>query len=343
MAQKFQNPMIAGQEATFEWHGEKAPGLIGDFNQWDPQQAILLQPVSRRRWAITMRFPQDAYVEYAFLLDGARVADPGNPQVIFNGINEYNRFFYMPGCGPTPLIKRRRGVQHGTLQQYKINANLLYGRDEDQPVLARRSVTLYQPADEQPCPLVVVFDGPDYLRRSRLPVIVDNLLAQGRIRPIALAMIANGGKMRSIEYSCSELTLEFIHSSVLPLAKRNLNLADVDGSPGSYGVLGASMGGLISLYTALRAPQIFGHVLSQAGAFYPGYVVNDLVCLGAAKSLKIWMDVGTLDFLLEDNRRMHKLLLAQGYNVSYREFNAGHNYTAWQNNIERGLVHLFGV
>ena len=57
--------------------------------------------------------------------------------------------------------------------------------------------------------------------------------------------------------------------------------------------------------------------------------------------LKIWMDVGTFDFLLDSNRRLHGQLAERGYQVRYREHNGGHNYTSWRNGLDRGLEWLF--
>jgi len=58
---------------------------------------------------------------------------------------------------------------------------------------------------------------------------------------------------------------------------------------------------------------------------------------------KIWMDVGLYDMpvLLDANRRMHTLLASMQYSVTYREYNAGHNYPAWRDDLWRGLVSLF--
>jgi enterochelin esterase family protein len=53
------------------------------------------------------------------------------------------------------------------------------------------------------------------------------------------------------------------------------------------------------------------------------------------------MDVGRLDELLQDNRRMYDLLKEQGYPVTYREFSSGHNYTAWRDDLWRGLEAMF--
>jgi len=129
---------------------------------------------------------------------------------------------------------------------------------------------------------------------------------------------------------------------VLPLARKALKLIDVKKTPGAYGVLGASMGGLIALYSGLRHPEIFGHVISQSGAFYQPFVVNDLVQARQAPQLKIWMDAGALEYLLPYNRQMQARLAAKGYAVSYQEYRGGHNYTAWRNEVATGLETLFG-
>jgi enterochelin esterase family protein len=193
-------------------------------------------------------------------------------------------------------------------------------------------------------PLLLVYDGPDYLRRANLVTLVDNLLAQRRIQPIALAMLANGRGARMAEYGSSDGTLAFIHEVVLPAARQHLDLIDITKQPGAFGVMGASMGGLMALVTGLRLPHIFGQVLSQSGAFYLGdyaTVAVDLVQHIPVPPLRIWMDVGRYEGLLDGNRRMRAQLQARGYDVAYRDYNAGHNYAAWRDDLWRGLEALY--
>jgi enterochelin esterase family protein len=179
--------------------------------------------------------------------------------------------------------------------------------------------------------------------------VVDNLIAQGRIRPIALAFVDNGGqKSRTVEYACNEAMLVFLMTEVIPLAKAELKLLDIDTNPGKYGVCGASMGGLMAMYIGLRLPQVFGNVLSQSGAFsWAGYemVVFDLLAYAEKRSLNIWMDIGKYDLpgLLESNQRMKDVLTQQSYRLTYREYNAGHNYAAWRDEIWRGLEAVYGT
>jgi enterochelin esterase family protein len=152
---------------------------------------------------------------------------------------------------------------------------------------------------------------------------------------------------RFIEYNCSEATLGALLTHVLPLAQEHLDLIVVKNTPGAYGMLGASMGGLMALYSAMRLPQIFGSVISQSGAFNPrGYdsVLSELVRLCEPKPIRVWMDTGVYDFryLISANRQMRDLLVERGYDVTYKEYNAGHNFPAWRDEIWRGLEHLYG-
>jgi enterochelin esterase family protein len=179
-----------------------------------------------------------------------------------------------------------------------------------------------------------------------LNVIIDNLIHQKRIQPLALALVENHPSARMPEYSCSESTLAFLLHSVLPLASNELNILDVSKHPASFGVLGASMGGLMALYTALRLPEIFGRVICQSGGFSfeeHETVIFEMVERGDPRPVKIWMDIGLYDFrfLLRANRKLHQRLVERGYEVTYREYPAGHNYPAWRNEVGQGLEKLF--
>jgi enterochelin esterase family protein len=144
----------------------------------------------------------------------------------------------------------------------------------------------------------------------------------------------------------------FVSRLALPLAQGHLRLIDIEQQPGAYGVLGASMGGLMALHTGLRLPSIFGHVISQSGAFQfmPLDTVEPLphtlikaLAPQISDRLRIWQDVGTMEWLLDSNRATHTLLKDQGYDVIYREFHTGHNYPAWRNILPEALTALYGV
>lgn len=331
-------PLIEGESVTFVWEGKTAPQLIDDFHGWEenPQS---LQRIAPGIWVCSINLPKDAYLEYAFIdpETNERIPDPNNKRRVWNGVNGYNHYFYMPESAPTPLVRRKKDVPRGTLTKHLLPAWMLSHE-------GKRAVHLYRPPTEESVPLLVVYDGNDYLQRGKLAVMVDNLIAEKRIRPLAMAFLGNGGPRRFVEYACSEATLAWLDHDVLPLAREHLNLLDIKKNLGAYAVLGASMGGLMALYTALRMPHIFGNVLSQSGAFHFEQfdtVTVDMVKHLPKRDIHIWMDAGKLESLLESSRKMHKLLKSKGYNVAYREFSGGHCYTAWRDDLWWGLEKLF--
>jgi enterochelin esterase-like enzyme len=340
------NPVIQGNRAKFVWEGKSPPLLISDVTGWDDHprnfkrlsftgRHVPAQPV----WSASLTVPRDAYVEYAFLDPDSQehILDPYNQHSTSNGMGDRNNFFYMPETLPSPFSMRRAEVRTGTLTRHRVDTWLMQDDGE-------RDVYLYAPPTRGPVPLLIVYDGPDYLHRGRLTTIVENLIADRRIRPIAIAFLQNARSRRNVEYICSDATISWLDKEVLPLARKHLRLINIKDKPGAYGVLGASAGGIMAMYTGLRMPEIFGKVLSQSGVFSlegRDLAAVDLVRHRHAHDLKIWMDVGLLDDLLEDNRRMSRLLQEQEYGVTYREFSGGHNYTAWRDSIWRGLEALF--
>ncbi|MBU8898765.1 prolyl oligopeptidase family serine peptidase [Corallococcus sp. M34] len=330
-------PVIDGDTATFLWHGRNGVRVHGDFQDWRGEP-LPLERAGPNLWARTLTLPRDAYVEYAlFDAHGRRVRDPLNPRVSDNGFGDVNHCFYMPEGGPTPFSRRLPGVPRGQLTRHTVET-------EDQAVGARRAVTLYAPPVEGPVPLGVVLDGEDYLRRARLPVLVDNLIAEKRMSPVALAFVANGAEARTPEYTCSEATVRFLLNAVLPLAKRELPLLDERLHPGAHAVLGASYGGLMALFAAQRAPEVFGHVLAQSGAYSLegwDFVVFELARRPQQRPLSVWMDCGGFEGLLEGSRRLAPLLTSAGHRVAFREYSGGHNYPAWRDDLPRGLEFIF--
>ena len=334
-------PLIDGDEATFVWKGNEPPRLMGDFGAalWS-ECALSLTHVEDDVWSASLRLPPDAYVEYAYLHDGWRVPDPFNPREVSNGLGGANNFFYMPCGKQSPLSEQHPETPHGTLKRYTLHGGHFAAGGE-------RGLYLYQPPTEEPVPLIVVYDGTEYRRRARLHVIVENLIAQQRIRPVALAMVAHGGITRLTEYACNDGTVAFVTENVLPFAREHLNLLEPGQQPGAFGLVGASMGGLMALYTALRAPEIFGAAICQSGTFLASVfgrdpVVFDLARRKGTAPLRVWLDAGNFETLIAANRHMHDTLLAGGHEATFHAYNGGHNYSAWRDDVWRGLEALYG-
>ena len=89
----------------------------------------------------------------------------------------------------------------------------------------------------------------------------------------------------------------------------------------------------MSVFTALQLPQVFGRALSQSGAFVEwGHepVIMQIVRHFPRPQVRLWLDCGCLDSLLDANRAMRALLV-------YQKNGGAHNFTTWRDSCAHGL------
>lgn len=115
-------------------------------------------------------------------------------------------------------------------------------------------------------------------------------------------------------------------------------------------ISGLSLGGLTAAYAGLRAPHLFGHVLSMSGSFWwptslapdeePAWL-NRCYAVTERLPLRFHLSVGLLEqALLSPTRHLRDVLLAKGYPVVYREFNGGHDPLCWAASLGDDLAAL---
>jgi enterochelin esterase family protein len=176
--------------------------------------------------------------------------------------------------------------------------------------------------------------------------VLDVLVHEGRIAPVVTVFVANGGlDTRMVEYLGSEMTLAFLITRVLDLVKSEVGVADpmMPSGAGTATIMGPSAAGLMALHAGLRLPDVFGRVLAQSGGWEFGgreLAAVELVRHGPVRPVKVWMDAGRYDFLFEANERMAALLHERGYDVTYRRYAGGHNFTSWMEELLVGLPAL---
>ena len=332
--QRRKNPLIHEKEAAWFYDGKNEPGLIGDFNFWDIEKPLPFKRNQNGVWELRLSFPGDAYIEYAFCIDKKRKLDPLNKNRVQNGLGEWNNYFSMPFFEQTPfLMERTEGAY------FKAKSQTLH--DPLRLANGKRRVNFFIPPGEGPFPLLIILDGQEFLRKGKIVQIIETLVKLGKMQPVAVALVENVYQNRFVEYACNDGTVSFITRNVIPSAAAVMPLMN---GTGALGIMGASMGGLMALYTALRVPSIFGKVLCQAGAFKmfgDDFSIYEFVNGAARKDVEIWMNVGRFDFLYAENLRMKELLSKKGYAVDLVENNGGHNYTTWRNSIHLGLMKLF--
>ncbi len=295
------------------------------------------------------------------------VLKPGeNPPLDANG-----NFVIGPDYVPAPERKPVDGVPHGRVQQFEINsketkllnpgiARTEYGKVdpnnpktlivETHPIDYTRKITVYVPAQHKPdsaAPFMVVHDGPKGQPNMELPHILDNLIAQRRVPPIVLVMVANGGgdaqgSERGKEYdTMSGVFAEYIETEVLPRVEKNCGVR-LTRDPDGRAAMGNSSGGAAALIMAWFRPDLYRRVLTTSGTFVNQQWPFDpkfpdgawgfhetLIPDSPRKPIRVFLAVGDRDLLnpnamrdgmhdwVEANHRMAKALKAKGYDYQY--------------------------
>jgi enterochelin esterase family protein len=145
------------------------------------------------------------------------------------------------------------------------------------------------------------------------------------------------------EYWASDVFADFMATELVPWVDARYRTRP---TRDARALLGASLGSVISYWTALRHPDKFARVGGQSSAFWIDNerVVNALSRLEVARAerpFRFYLDAGQLESPWVVSRRVRVMLRAKGYPVTYREFEAGHNWTAWRDNLAEAFVALW--
>lgn len=187
---------------------------------------------------------------------------------------------------------------------------------------------------------------------------VDEVLASLKDggREVIAVGIPNAGARRCDEYSpfvdgrrgggCGDAYLRFIGETLKPLIDRDFRTLP---DRAHTGILGSSMGGLISLYAFFRYPEVFGF----AGAMSPSLWFADRAIFPFIEAAafvpgKLYLDAGTAEGPggLRDVRDLRTLLIPKGYHRAHdnklyvEDEGAGHHEAAWGRRLREALRFL---
>lgn len=241
-----------------------------------------------------------------------------------------------------PDSQRKPGVPRGTVTQYNWSSSKIYpGTVHDYWV--------YVPAQydgSKPACVMVFQDGGGFVKEDgswRVPVVFDNLIAQGEM-PVTIGIFINPGVVpalspnqqnrynRSYEYDgMSDKYARFLLEEILPEAAQKYKLSS---DPNDRAIGGSSSGGIAAFTVAWHRPDAFHRVLSTIGSFTDlrgGDVYPGLVRKMEPKPLRVFLQDGNKDNNLYSgswwlaNQEVYSALLYAGYEVQFATGSEGHN------------------
>jgi enterochelin esterase-like enzyme len=296
-------------------------------------------------WVLEIDPPAIARLEYELeIVDGdgrsALAPDPGNPLRAPGAFGEKS-VLLLPGYEPPAWLDAP--VTEGHSEDFAVR-----GRGLGAHVHGR----IWSPADtapDQPLPLLVAHDGPEYDKLARLTRHAAAQIAAGTLPPHRIALLAPGA--RDEWYSASALYSRALYVDVIPGLRAAVAVA---GAPVG---MGASLGALAMLVTQRRAPGTFAGLFLQSGSFFmprfdahesgfPRYARIVRVVRRILRSLEhpepvpVQLTCGTAEENVFNNRVMARALAEQGYDARLDEVPDMHNYTGWRDAFDPHLTRL---
>lgn len=280
------------------------------------------------------RTPDDARLDHGNPLTVHFEADPGDPTDTSHWASELR----LPGAPRSPWTTPRPGVPAGRLVH-----------DEFRPGVP---ITTFLPYGVEPAglPVLVMFDGYEAQTVLRVPTVLDNLIAAGRLEPMAALLVRGraGNRRRDLTPGPA---LDNLVEELTEWAESRFGI----GSPmGDNVVAGVSRGGLVATHLGLRRPDLFRGVIAHSGSFWwparadgtPGRLIRDAERL-AHPDVRYYLDVGLLESSpgpasglsqLDTVREMRDVLLSRHCKVTYTEYAGGHDYVNWRHNFPEALL-----
>jgi enterochelin esterase-like enzyme len=330
-------------------------------------------------WHYGIRLPADVHLAYQLAPDVPRLpgadrmaqrrailqvaqADPLNPRR-WPGNGNADRVHSLllgPQAPPWPDARPLPQAQRGSVQHVEWRSTGLGNR---------RAVSLYRPAGHETTalPLLLLFDREPWLERVDTPALLDRAIADGRLPPLALALVGHPTPAhRGRELPCNADFSDAVVHELLPWLRAQTPLAT---ESRHTLVAGASYGGLAAVWLGHRHPQAFGGVLSLSGSFWwapdatpaagpgalddrreaewltrelaqsrpdPRHPVRHVLSAGLFERSAPGDGPG----ILETTRHLRDVLQARGQPVLHREFAGGHDHVGWQGELLQGLAHL---
>lgn len=298
-------------------------------------------------WSITVGPVEPNLYPYNFVVDGAGVADPANPDVF---PNERFKPSLVDVPGAEPSLHSLQSVPHGAMT---------YCYYESKTLQQTRPLVIYTPPGYQSgtekYPVFYLVSGTTdteetWFRAGRMNFILDNLLAQKKAVPMIVVTPYGNMNMDAVRPSSPEVTAMYqkfndeLVGSIMPFVESSYRvLADRE----KRAIAGFSRGGGQSLFTAFNNPDKFAWIGSYAAYLTPEACARHFPALtadpGAASArLKLlWLGVGTEDFLHQPAVQFHSFLKEKGINHTWLETGGGHTWMNARHYLAETLQLLF--
>lgn len=291
---------------------------------------------------------------YSLIVDGVSTIDPNNVQVRRDG-TRYQSFFIIPGP-ESDLYFNKNNVLHGTVTKVWYNSEVIG---------FQRRLYVYTPAGYESSknnyPVFYLFHGAGgdedaWTNMGRAAQIMDNLIAQGKAKPMIVVMtngnanqagaqndvlpVQEQGQQGMADYQrYAGKFEEHLVKDAVPFIEKNYRvIKDKD----HRAIAGLSMGGGQTQTITNNNPGMFSYIgVFSMGLRNYGPQIQDAAKFEQERNAKIealknsgyklyWIGVGKDDFLYKSVENLKADLDKHGLKYIYRETTGGHTWANWR-------------
>jgi enterochelin esterase family protein len=313
-------------------------------------EAVPMQRDDNGVWTLTTAPLEPDYYGYSFVADGVSLIDPVNPLMKPNLLGTTS-MVHVPGPASLPWVLN--GVPHGEIHHHFYKSAVV-GDERDffvytPPGYDGRAKTQY--------PVLYLLhgfsdDASGWTAVGRAHVILDNLIAEGKAKPMLVVMplgygapeiLSRRGPFRDpdLRKRNFEKFREALLQEVLPRVEKAYRVSN---GRDSRAIAGLSMGGAESLFTGLNALDRFAWI----GAFSSGGLGDDynstfpsLDSKAGARLRLLWIACGRDDRLIDANLKFLDWLKSKDVEYTWVETPGSHTWLVWRRYLAEFAPLLF--
>jgi enterochelin esterase-like enzyme len=330
---------------------------------WMPVKGWFPEPEKMKKgadgvWTYTTDVLPSELYSYSFIADSLKMTDPNDVYFIRDVASVFNVFLVEGGIAD---LFKVTDVPHGSVTR----------RWYESPSLnMTRRMTIYTPpgyeSGKEKYPVLYLLHGVGgdeeaWMALGRTSQILDNLIAQGKAKPMIVVMpnghtsnTAAPGESSKGYYKPVMMTPDVFNGemekSFGDIIKFTENNYRVQADKAHRAIAGLSMGGFHSLQISANYPNTFDYV----GLFSPAITApknsKAVVYQDFDKKLDVlfnngcklyWIGIGKTDFLYNNVAEYRQKLNKMGTKYTYRESEGGHIWRNWRHYLIEFVPLLF--
>ena len=297
-------------------------------------------------WIVTTDSIGEGFHYYSLLIDGVAVADPASES--FYGMGRMASGIEIPFTGGDYYAEK--DVPHGTIRIQRYYSGV---------TRSWRQMYIYTPPGydaqtDMKYPVLYILHGGGedqrgWATQGKTDLILDNLLAEGKARPMLVVMPDANFNVPAFNENGLKIFESELKQSIIPFVERNFR---VRADAGNRALAGLSMGGIHTLYTGVRNADLFAYL----GVFSSGWIMPMQQALADSQYVYIqknaasindhlksfWIAMGgPEDIAYKNCQIMMGKLTELGIRHTYYEYPGGHTWPVWRNNLYHFAQILF--